>query len=130
MLFRSPWQTPSVDLPLPRETLTPDAAFTEPSPWGTPVPSELPPPQPKLEPEATTTAVTSEDVQLDALTSPAVKLPSQPVPPSPVGTTLPQRPANYHQASPSPLVYPLRSPKKITSLAAVQLPNFGRQRQS
>jgi hypothetical protein len=30
------------------------------------------------------------------------------------------------KASPSPLVYPLRSQKKISSIAAVELPSFGR----
>ncbi|MGB3202943.1 MAG: hypothetical protein WBA99_18695, partial [Nodosilinea sp.] len=30
------------------------------------------------------------------------------------------------KASPSPLVYPLRSQKKIKTIAAVELPSFGR----
>lgn len=40
----------------------------------------------------------------------------------------PTIPATETKGSPSPLVYPLRLPKKIGSLAAVQLPSFGRHR--
>jgi hypothetical protein len=57
---------------------------------------------------------------------PSVPTPAVPVP-APAVPTLPAYLSVPDQASPSPLVYPLRSQKKkIKSIAAVELPSFGR----
>lgn len=125
-----PWQAPPAP-PLPAaESPSPDAAFTEPSPWGTPLPQGEATPKLDPEPDTMAVAVVGEDLGVETLASPSVKLPSPSAKPSPGEPTLPKGLSSHHKASPSPLLYPLRSPKKIPSLAAVDLPSFGRRRPS
>lgn len=104
----------------------PAAVFTEPSPWGEP----QAPPAPAAVPEARATPAAKVEVPA----SPAAPVAAAPVQPP---AAAPARPAKAEaalpsyvmtnaNASPSPLVYPLRSQKKITSIAAVELPSFGR----
>jgi hypothetical protein len=131
VLTQDPWQTtPSHSTPVV-EPVAAQVAFTEPSPWGAPLPVEQPisDPEPELVPAAEVRE--DGDHRIDALSSPALDLPSQSFKPGPAAgaNTLPKQPSSHHRSSPSPLVYPLRSPQKITSLAAVQLPSFGRRRQ-
>lgn len=131
VLSQDPWQT-TPSLP---EPVVPQTTFTEPSPWGTPLPMEQPIADPEPEPDPVPAAVVRKDgdQRINSLDRPALELPSQSLKPesgATTTTTLPRQPSSYHQASPSPLVYPLRSPKKITSLAAVELPSFGRRPKS
>jgi hypothetical protein len=131
VLTQDPWQT----TPSRVEPLVPQVAFTEPSPWGTPLSIEQPIADPEPEPNLVTAAVVREDRdrRINSLDRSALELPSQPFKPesgATTTTTLPRQLSSHHRASPSPLVYPLRSPKKITSLAAVELPDFGRRPQS
>ncbi|HSM81010.1 MAG TPA: hypothetical protein VLS96_04960 [Nodosilinea sp.] len=106
--------------------------FTEPSPWGEPVtapaPAERPDPRPTVQPPAPVQPPAS--VQPPApMQTPAVR--HTPVEPPPMASAPSPLPSYLignasAKASPSPLVYPLRSQKKITSIAAVELPSFGR----
>lgn len=129
---QDPWQTtPSPPTPAV-EPVTPQVVFTEPSPWGTPLPVGQAISDPEPEPGSVPAAVVEEDGhhRIDSLNSPALELPSQPLKSLPVPTALAGQPSSHHRSSPSPLVYPLRSPKKINSLAAVELPSFGRRPKS
>lgn len=89
--------------------------FTEPSPWGEPVAAA---PQPAA-PQPAAMSAPAEPVQAPQapIAAPAHR---------PAAPTLPTYPGTAAKASPSPLVYPLRSQKKISSIAAVELPSFGR----
>jgi hypothetical protein len=110
------------------EQSTPATLFTEPSPWGeplavesstagesapSPAPREKPSPAPRVEPSP----------------APSVPPPAAaavaPVQPT-AAPTLPSHLMTNAKPSPSPLVYPLRSQKKIKSISAVELPSFGR----
>ncbi|MGB3137805.1 MAG: hypothetical protein WBB18_13460, partial [Nodosilinea sp.] len=97
------------------------ALFTEPSPWGNPVTTAQPPP-----------AVAPAELQprSQLLTPPAAaSIPSAPAPTAAamnLSAALPAHVSTSAKAQPSPLVYPLRSQKKIKSIAAVELPSFGR----
>ncbi|MEA5451133.1 hypothetical protein VB780_21315 [Leptolyngbya sp. CCNP1308] len=92
--------------------------FTEPSPWGEPVAAA---PQPTAAPQSIPTAMAAAAEPVRTPQAPiAAPAPRQSAP------TLPAYPGTAAKASPSPLVYPLRSQKKITSIAAVELPSFGR----
>ncbi len=112
-----PWLE-AADLPTTTAEET-ASLFTEPSPWGEPV-AMVPQPTPVSSPAAA--AVSAEPVRAPQPAAPAPS-PSQPAAPSlpsySYAVTAPK-------ASPSPLVYPLRSQKKITSISAVELPSFGR----
>jgi hypothetical protein len=101
----------------PATTTASEAAslFTEPSPWGEPVVAPQPSPA--------AAAMPVEPVRVQQPTAASIPASSQPAAPA-----LPSYsyPVNAPKASPSPLVHPLRSQKKITSIAAVELPSFGR----
>lgn len=123
-----------------------DLAFTEPSPWGAPLPTraadpvELPapdiedlPPLPAQEPEpqvlSTPASVPPEVTPARANRPPVVSAGAPPARASMPPAALPDYLTGATAAptsSPSPLVYPLRSQKKRTSLASVELPSFGR----
>lgn len=113
-----PWLE-AVDPPAPSPVPEAASLFTEPSPWGEPV-AAAPPTAAAPSPAAAISAEPSRTPPPAAAPAPS---PSQPVAPSlpsySYAVTTPK-------ASPSPLVYPLRSQKKITSIAAVELPSFGR----
>lgn len=114
-----------------------EAAFTEPSPWGVPLPA---PAAPAAPPEPASLAA---ELAPEVLPEPAPEIPL--AAPAPVR---PQRPAAPMPAfelpptltgggltetaatSPSPVVYPLRPQKKLKSIAAVQLPSFPRPQRS
>lgn len=103
-----PWQT--------LKTRSKQPGFTEPSPWGVPLtPLDLP-------------------AEIDAQPVLVAEAPTLPAPENlaPAYSSYLQQPpailTTEPGVSPSPVVYPLRSPKKISSLAAVQLPSFGRPR--
>lgn len=113
---------PWLEADLPATTTVPEAPslFTEPSPWGEPL---TPAPQPAPMPSPAETAVSTEP----ARTPPAAPAPA-PSSSQPAAPSLPSYSyaVTAPKASPSPLVYPLRSQKKITSISAVELPSFGR----
>jgi hypothetical protein len=108
-----------------------ELGFTEPSPWGIPLAtpdeasrqSEVEPvpsaaaPQPDPAGAAAEVAPVSPAYVHDQSVSSGANPQSSP--------GLPPYLKSAGQASPSPLVYPLRPQKKIKSLAAVQLPSFG-----
>ncbi|MFQ4139559.1 hypothetical protein PGN35_024920 [Nodosilinea sp. PGN35] len=93
--------------------------FTEPSPWGEPITE---PPAPAPEPRPMPAAATTPLPQPTRSPQPAAPAASTQAP----APTLPAYLNGPAKASPSPLVYPLRSQKKIASIAAVELPSFGR----
>ncbi|NJL46651.1 MAG: hypothetical protein HC929_03010 [Leptolyngbyaceae cyanobacterium SM2_5_2] len=124
-------------------TVEPTPGFTEPSPWGPPlseaVPQLVTAPSPWGAPLPEPVTILESDSSVPV---PAAVTTSEPVVPSPQPAPVvspPPRPrpevalpAYLQQTattSPSPVVYPLRSQKKLTSLAAVQLPSFGRNPQ-
>ncbi|OKH45407.1 hypothetical protein NIES30_19980 [Phormidium tenue NIES-30] len=113
-----PWLE-AADLPTTTTETEAASLFTEPSPWGEPV-AAVPQPAPASSPAATT--VSAEPVQTPQPAAPA------PSPSQPAASSLPSYSyaVTAPKASPSPLVYPLRSQKKITSISAVELPSFGR----
>ncbi len=130
----------------PSATTTPPTVvqFTEPIPWGSPAPVET---SAKLEPAATpltprevaenlkaalenTPAANSAESSFSSVvasppSAPATRA-SVPPQPSPFATTIPALEAmNNPQASPSPIVHPLRpTQRKRKSLSAVELPSF------
>lgn len=126
---------PAAPLASPPQTA---AAFTEPSPWGMPLPAPaapssppepaplaaelapepLPERAPEVLPEATPVPVRSQ--------RPAAPMPAFELPPTLTGNGL----AEATATSPSPVVYPLRPQKKLKSIAAVQLPSFPRPQRS
>ena len=86
-------------------TSTESVQFTEPSPWGVPISEARPPATPP-----------KSEVSVEVLAAAA-----------PSATTDAYVPAmTFQDGLPSPLVYPLRTPKRIPSLAAVELPTFPR----
>jgi hypothetical protein len=130
---------------LPLGESTPEElTFTEPSPWGAPLPTPAP----------DTTATSPESLTTDqSMAAPqpeeqdnAFPIPSQAAAPAPSPPSVPpaaptsfapssqeaalpgylQGTGQRTTAAPSPVVYPLRSQKKRKSLASVELPNFGR----
>lgn len=116
-------------LPPPETT----AEFTEPMPWGNPIPPSNEAPEPSepgsapLEsalpsPEPESSALSQEQL-LAALDTAGISLEK---PPLPAASELPAMDAaRDHQVSPSPLVHPLRpAQKKRKSLSAVELPSF------
>ncbi len=105
---QDPWQAP----PASQNGL----GFTEPSPWGAPLAPAATSGETNHQPPLA--AVAAAVPEAEKLTQP------HPSPVKPQADTL----TMDSKASPSPVVYPLRSPKKISSLAAVQLPTFGRSR--
>ncbi|MBD2112853.1 MULTISPECIES: hypothetical protein [Cyanophyceae] len=113
-----PWLE-TIDQPATTTALEAASLFTEPSPWGEPVAAV---PQPTPMPSPSATALPAEPVRTQQPTAPA------PGPSQPAASALPSYsyPVSAPKASPSPLVHPLRSQKKITSIAAVELPSFGR----
>jgi hypothetical protein len=92
-------------------------SITEPSPWGAPLPEPVSDPEP-----ATVVQASPSFIPEPATASPEASPIPRPRPDVALPTYL--QPAN--NPSPSPVVYPLRSQKKLTSMAAVQLPSFGR----
>ena len=129
----------------PSPTPTPPKAvqFTEPIPWGSPVPaaaSDKPEPAaPVLTPRdvaenlkaalenAPTSSTESSFPATSKGPSSAPSSPNSAAPqPSPFATTIPALDAmNTPQASPSPIVHPLRpTQRKRKSLSAVELPSF------
>ncbi|MEO0535251.1 MAG: hypothetical protein AAF215_15435 [Cyanobacteria bacterium P01_A01_bin.123] len=120
--------------------------FTEPSPWGAPLPApatqQNPPEQAKTDSGGDPQPIISQPVihqsenlpAPDALTlkqevAAALMARAQNLQSPENATGLP--PALTYQnapSSPSPIVHPLRPQKKIKSLAAVQLPNFPRRK--
>jgi hypothetical protein len=115
--------TPTPQTPVPQtQTPEPEASsgFTEPSPWGAPLPQPVAVPvDPTPQTQQATAPVASPEPKESS------RQPVQaPLPQTAVG--LPTYLQDSLKASPSPVVYPLRSQKKITSLASVQLPSFGR----
>ncbi|HIK43330.1 MAG TPA: hypothetical protein IGR64_00415 [Leptolyngbyaceae cyanobacterium M65_K2018_010] len=130
-LEQDPWQAAPLITPEPAE---PTPAFTEPSPWGAPLPQPAAAVVPDPVPVATVEHPSAAPVPATApspLEEPQViasPLPStaSPVPIPQTEITLPSYLQDNLKPSPSPVVYPLRSQKKISSLAAVELPSFGR----
>ena len=119
---------PSVD------TTADEVTFTEPSPWGAPLPglTESAAPSPELRPEA---GMSMEEEVLPTVVRPQPPVASPPAPVRPPeaqnDVSLPsplQESIEGSGASPAPLVYPLRSQKRRKSLASVELPSFGRSR--
>ncbi|MBE9139695.1 hypothetical protein IQ254_21270 [Nodosilinea sp. LEGE 07088] len=121
-----PWLETS-PAPAPAPAVDQATLFTEPSPWGEPVmpvgpavaPQEAMPIQPTVAASAVAPVPPTEPM------SPAAPAPMAATPAAPA---LPSYLLDNSKPSPSPLVYPLRSQKKITSIAAVELPSFGRAR--
>ena len=108
-----PWFAPAADT-------EPDPVFTEPSPWGSPL---APPPEPQgseaTKGTATTDATPEAMEDLD-------------VPPRPEAAWIAQAnstrvaPVSRRSTAPTAPAYAPPSQRRIASLAAVQLPSFGR----
>ncbi|MEM9905206.1 MAG: hypothetical protein AAF921_09320 [Cyanobacteria bacterium P01_D01_bin.44] len=115
------------DLPLTEAAFAENASlqFTEPSPWETPLASEVPTsnvhvPEPSAEtapeiaPETASGAISemphTPEVSVEVLADTSSYVPAMAFPEG--------------EAAPSPVVSPLRSQKRIKSLASVELPNF------
>ncbi|NMF83536.1 hypothetical protein [Nodosilinea sp. P-1105] len=96
--------------------------FTEPSPWGEPLATPAPEPVPPVAEVAPTPPFAASPSATPAPATPLETAPS----PIPAMASAAHRPSPGASRSPSPLVYPLRSQKKIKSIAAVELPSFGR----
>ncbi|PSR18429.1 hypothetical protein C8255_07420 [filamentous cyanobacterium CCP3] len=128
-----PWLEPPASPSEPAaSTAESPSLFTEPSPWGEPIAPVTPP-----APAAAKTAPIDplppvERPPAAAPVAPAAAAPAPAAATAPVAATAagPALPAylssSSGKASPSPLVYPLRSQKKIKTIAAVELPSFGR----
>ncbi len=100
------------------QSSTEEIGFTEPSPWGKPLP-ETTLPETTL-PETTLPETTLPETTEEAAIETAVKATvNQPADHSPLTN-------NQAGSTVSPLVKPERSPKKVSSMAAVQLPTFER----
>ncbi len=111
--------------PEPTPEVEPAVGFTEPSPWGPPLPQAAPEPVTEPSPWGAPwpePATAAEPATTNPSQAPDAAMPA----PSPRQVALPTYLQPGTASSPSPVVYPLRSQKKITSLAAVQLPSFGR----
>jgi hypothetical protein len=97
----------------------PAAQFTEPSPWGAPLPAAAAEPveaAPTEPPAQTSTEPTAPPRPIQ-----------QPVAASyPLSGSISPNLSTPSEATPSPVVYPQRPPSKRKSLAAIDLPNFPR----
>lgn len=121
-----PWLEPaSAPEPAAVPSASTPSLFTEPSPWGEPIASVAPPAS-----AAKTTSVDPEPVVEQPPVAAPAPVMAAPVAAAPVATAagpaLPAYLSSNGKAAPSPLVYPLRSQKKIKTIAAVELPSFGR----
>ncbi len=112
---------------------SPPAVFTEPSPWGEPIApvAAVPTPANVAAPPMATPAPAPTAMPATAIPAPApAPTPTPTAMPAPAPAPTPSPVPAYltagTQVSPSPLVYPLRSQRKIKSIAAVELPSFGR----
>lgn len=134
------WPTPTETEPAPE--------FTEPSPWGAPLSQPVTVPEPAMGmspedgvPAAVVQAMPSiedgdraeDPTKVESFVPPEslVAAASSTVPtptalPKSDAASLPAYLKPEVEAVPAPKVYPSRTPKKIGSLAAVQLPSFGR----
>ncbi|MEM9162083.1 MAG: hypothetical protein AAGC54_03315 [Cyanobacteria bacterium P01_F01_bin.4] len=123
------------DLPLTEAAFVENASlqFTEPSPWETPLASEVPTsnvhvPEPRAEiaPEAAPEIAPEAAPEIAPET--LSEMPSRPEVSVEVladaSSYVPAMTFPEGEAAPSPVVSPLRSQKRIKSLAAVELPNF------
>ncbi|MBE9159655.1 hypothetical protein IQ265_22875 [Nodosilinea sp. LEGE 06152] len=135
-----PWLEPASLPESATPTVVTPSLFTEPSPWGEPIASVAQPAAAQPEP-ADPVPVFERPPVADPVVAAAPAAPA-PVMVTPAATPLaasvaapvatasgPSLPAylsSSGKASPSPLVYPLRSQKKIKTIAAVELPSFGR----
>jgi hypothetical protein len=129
---------PWIEEPLPQPVLPDSSAtalFTEPSPWGQPLPPVPPAPvtevvtpsEPMSVPMPVAVANSGHSMAAPVASSGnPMTAPELETPPVPASPTLPAYLGASDKATPSPLVYPLRSQKKIKSLGAVELPSFGR----
>lgn len=129
---------PWIEEPLPQPVLPDSSAtalFTEPSPWGQPLPPVPPAPvtevvtpsEPMSVPMPVAVANSGHSMAAPVASSGnPMAAPELETPPVPASPTLPAYLGASDKATPSPLVYPLRSQKKIKSLGAVELPSFGR----
>ncbi|WP_035986805.1 hypothetical protein [Leptolyngbya sp. KIOST-1] len=117
-----PWEKPATPEPAMPEPAAPESLFTEPSPWGEPIAPPAAPTAPPVEPEPLPPVHQAPVVQAPIAARAAVTAPASVAPSLPSYLTA----SASAKASPSPLVYPLRSQKKIKSIAAVELPSFGR----
>ena len=129
---------PWIEEPLPQPVLPDSSAtalFTEPSPWGQPLPPVPPAPvtevvtpsEPMSVPMPVAVANSGHSMAAPVASSGnPMAAPELEMPPVPASPTLPAYLGASDKATPSPLVYPLRSQKKIKSLGAVELPSFGR----
>lgn len=132
--FISPSPTPELSPPDPwleenPAPVGPATIFTEPSPWGEPI--AVVPPAPAASVAAAAPVASAAKVDVPAPAAPVAATPVQPpaaapARPAKAEAALPSYVMTNAKASPSPLVYPLRSQKKISSIAAVELPSFGR----
>jgi myosin heavy subunit len=105
----------------------PKVIFTEPSPWGSPLPKKMPERMPEGMSER---AIAAQSAAQAATKIAAAQAAAQATTQTTIQTTI-QATANPAYAAlgtdasaVSPLVNPLRSPKKVGSLAAVELPTF------
>jgi len=132
--FISPSPTPEPSPPDPwleenPAPVAPATIFTEPSPWGEPIAVVPPAPAAPAAPAAPVTPAAKAEVPAPAapIAATPVQQPAAAIArPAKAEAALPSYVMTNAKASPSPLVYPLRSQKKISSIAAVELPSFGR----
>ncbi len=114
-------QTPAAE---PVKAPAPSPEFTEPSPWGAPLATPSPEPIPPVAAAAPTPPLVAPPPE-EVMPTQATPLETAPSP-IPAMASAAHRSSPGASRSPSPLVYPLRSQKKIKSIAAVELPSFGR----
>jgi hypothetical protein len=141
-------KTPAAEVPVAEVPISDEVpVFTEPSPWGAPLASSASDvadslsETPVSETPVSETIVAEEPAAAPQPSAPETGYPTPAsdqavVPPASVGASeqsqgsaLPgylQQAGQRTTATPSPVVYPLRSQKKRKSLAAVELPSFGR----
>jgi hypothetical protein len=135
-----PWHGPETKAPSPdpfspledslENPVSGELTFTEPSPWGAPLPDRVgdrtvgPAPGPEM-PETDWSEPTPTAPPEPLSASNTTAQPGEPHLPSGLPDFL-QHPCKDKTASPAPLVYPLGAQKKRKTLAAVELPSFGR----
>jgi hypothetical protein len=134
------WPQPAAEVPSPAAPSLPDPwlapatseadlapTFTEPSPWGMPLTARSAP-----SPVETTAPPSREPIQnREPVADPLPSFSANPVAPRSIPKVEPAfaAPITPHPTSPAATAsagYPQRSQRKIASLAAVQLPSFGR----